>query len=447
MVAVISNSGVLMMPTSNYRARKLLTRKRAVVHGFNPFTIRLIDRETGNKQPVEKTIDTGYVHVGNSLKTAKHELAAIELQTLTDEKDRHDDQRMYRRGRRSRKRYRKPRFNNRKRNDGWFAPSIIHRAECNMAVLRRMTKVVPITDVTIEMGEFDIQVLKAIEEGKPIPQGVDYQKGERYGIETLREAVFTRDNFTCQCCGRTIKDGAILHAHHVRYRSQGGTNKMSNLITVCEQCHTPANHKPGGKLYGWEPKVKDFKGETFMTSVRWAILNTLKAEFPDINFHVTYGAKTKCIRKELDIVKSHVNDAYAMGDLHPKHRARPVVLKKKRRNNRILEKFYDAKYIDSRDGSKKSGQQLANGRSNRNHNTDTENLHKYRKAKVSKGRRSVRTKRYPIQPHDKLMYQGNIVKTSGCHCKGTRVLIDGKSVSVKKVKLKRYAGAYVNITT
>ena len=42
------------------------------------------------------------------------------------------------------------------------------------------------------MGNFDTQVLKAKEEGRPLPQGVDYQHGERYSIATLREAVFAR---------------------------------------------------------------------------------------------------------------------------------------------------------------------------------------------------------------------------------------------------------------
>lgn len=32
----------------------------------------------------------------------------------------------------------------------------------------------PVTDITLEMGNFDTRVLKAREEGKPLPQGVDY---------------------------------------------------------------------------------------------------------------------------------------------------------------------------------------------------------------------------------------------------------------------------------
>ena len=100
------------------------------------------------------------------------------------------------------------------------------------------SKYYPIQIYSIEMGQFDTQVLKAIEKGEPIPEGVDCQHGERYGIATLREAVFSRDNYTCKCCGKSVKDGVILHVHHIKYRSQGGTNRMDNLATVCHTCHS-----------------------------------------------------------------------------------------------------------------------------------------------------------------------------------------------------------------
>ena len=48
-------------------------------------------------------------------------------------------------------------------------------------------------------------------------------------------------------------------------------------------------------------------------------------------------------RRQLAIEKSHVNDAYVMGRFQPRHRATPVYKQKKRRNNRCLERFYDAK--------------------------------------------------------------------------------------------------------
>ena len=415
MVPVISKTGKKLMPTSKYRARKLLARGKAVIDRYKPFTIRLTEREDGDTQPIEIAIDTGYAHIGNSVKTEKHELSAVEVRPLADEKKRHNNRRMYRRQRRSRLRHRKPRFDNRKKKDGWLPPSIEHRKDQNLAYLKRLMEVMHITSITMEVGQFDTQILKAVEEGTPIPEGKDYQQGERYGIATLREAVFTRDGYTCQCCGRNIEDGAVLHVHHIQYRSRGGSNRMGNLITVCDKCHTPKNHKPGGKLWNWKPRVKSFAGATFMTAVRWMMYRKVREMYPDADVHITYGAETKERRRILDIPKSHVNDAFVMGVFHPKHRCRPFIFQKKRRNNRILEKFYDAKYIDSRDGSKKSGQQLFNGRTNRNHNTDTENLHKYRKEKLSSGRRSIRRQRYPIQPHDIVRYRGNDVETTGCH--------------------------------
>ena len=443
-VAVMSKTGMRLMPTSEYRARKLLKSKKATVYGYHPFTIQLTEREAGDVQPVEFCMDTGYLHIGMSVKSEKHEYLGMQVDTLTDEKQKHDSCRMYRRQRRSRKRYRQSRFNNRKRNDGWIAPSLEHKKDIHIQIISRISNVMPVTNITLEMGNFDTQVLKALEEGNPLPQGIDYQHGERYGIATLREAVFARDKYTCQCCGRTIADGAILHVHHIIYRSRGGTNRMSNLATVCDRCHTPANHKPRGKLYNWKPKIASFKGATYMTTIRWKLYNEVKSKFPDVNIHITYGAETKERRRVFDITKSHVNDAFVMGQFHPKHRSKPVCYKKKRRNNRCLEKFYDAKYIDARDGKKKSGQELFNGKINRNHKKDSENLHQYRQQKVSAGRRTIRKQHYSIQPHDIVVFNKQQFETSGCHCNGTRaiLLLQKKSVAIKKLSIYKYAGGY-----
>ena len=443
-VAVMSKTGMRLMPTSEYRARKLLKSKKATVYGYHPFTIQLTEREAGDIQPVEFCMDTGYLHIGMSVKSEKHEYLGMQVDALTDEKQKHDACRMYRRQRRGRKRYRQSRFNNRKRNDGWIAPSLEHKKDIHIQIISRISNVMPITNITLEMGNFDTQVLKALEEGNPLPQGIDYQHGERYGIATLREAVFARDKYTCQCCRRTIADGAILHVHHIIYRSRGGTNRMSNLATVCDRCHTPANHKPRGKLYNWKPKIASFKGATYMTTIRWKLYNEVKSKFPDVNIHITYGAETKERRRVFDITKSHVNDAFVMGQFHPKHRSKPVCYKKKRRNNRCLEKFYDAKYIDARDGKKKSGQELFNGKINRNHKKDSENLHQYRQQKVSAGRRTIRKQHYSIQPHDIVVFNKQQFETSGCHCNGTRaiLLLQKKSVAIKKLSIYKYAGGY-----
>ena len=451
MAAVLSSTGIRLMPTSCYRARKLIKSGKAVIHSYDPFTIRLTQRENGSTQPIEYCCDTGYQHIGISIKSARHEYAGVQVDALRDEKKHHKDTMTYRRTRRNRKtRYRKARFDNRKASKpkGWLAPSIRHRKELHLAQIQKYAKVFPITSIVFEMGEFDIQKLKAIEEGRPAPVGVEYQQGEQYGFDDVRNAVFTRDDYRCVCCGRGIKEGAILHAHHLKYRSLGGTNRMRNLVSVCEKCHTPANHQNGGLL--WELmekyKVKDFKGATFMTAVRWQMYDELKAMLPDTEIHITYGSRTKEARRLLGVKKSHINDAYCMGNFHPKHRSEHWLYTKKRRNNRILSIFYDAKYIDSRDGKKKSGQDLFSGRTKRNRELNTESLHRYRKQKVSKGRVSVRRQHYPIQPGDAVIYEGRKYVTKGVQNLGTYLKINGKVVPVRKIRIHHYAGGYIRQT-
>lgn len=451
MAAVLSSTGISLMPTSCFRARKLIESGKAMIHSYDPFTIRLTQRENGSTKPIEYCCDTGYQHIGISVKSAKHEYAGVQVDALRDEKKHHQDALTYRRTRRNRKtRYRKARFYNRKatKQKGWLAPSIRHKKELHLAQIQKYAKVFPITSIVFEMGEFDTQKLKAIEEGRPAPVGIECQQGEQYGFDDIRNAVFARDDHRCVCCGRGIEDGAILHAHHLIYQSLGGTSRMGNLVSVCEQCHTPANHQKGGLLWKLMEnyRVKDFKGATFMTAVRWQMYAELKAMFPDIKIHITYGSRTKEARRQLGVKKSHINDAYCMGNFHPKHRSEHWLYTKKRRNKRVLAKFYDAKYIDSRDGKKRSGQELFSGRTKRNRELNTENLHRYRQQKVSNGRVSVRKQHYPIQPGDTVIYEGRKYVTKGVHNLGTYVRIGGKSVPARKIRIHHYAGGYIRQT-
>ena len=87
---------------------------------------------------------------------------------------------------------------------------------------------------------------------------------------------------------------------------------------------------------------------------------------------------------------------------------------------------------------------MFNGRINRNHKKDSENLHQYRLQKIKAGKRTVRKKHYTIQPHDIIIHENRKRETSGCHCNGTGVILlpDKKSVSIKKVKIYKYAGGY-----
>ena len=454
-VAVIAASGKKLMPTNNAKARKLLKSGRAVIYKYRPvFTIQLLDRTDGEVQPVEYKCDTGYAHIGISVCSGKHEYVNAQYDLLKDETERHNDCRKYRGVRRSHKtRYRKPRFDNRHGlicKDG-FAPSVRNKRDRHIDLFEQYYGVLPVTSAVFEMGQFDTQLLKAVEEGKPLPQGEDYQHGERYGTATIREAVFTRDGYKCIICGRTpFKDHAILHVHHTGFWKGDHTNRMANLATVCEKCHTTGNHKPGGKLFGLEPKLKSFRGATFMTMVRFDMFRRLKETAPDVAFHMTYGAATKLARHSLGVKKTHSNDAYCMGEFHPKHRADFRHFVKCRRNNRVLSKFYDAKYTDLRDGSIKKGTQIGCNRTKRSvpRNND-QNERMYRGHKVSRGRYAIRKQRLPLRPGDTVFRLDThmVDHVKGARANGNIELRSGKGLSIKKLRLVKHTGGRMEVTT
>ncbi len=53
----------------------------------------------------------------------------------------------------------------------------------------------------------------------------------------IRFTVLRRDNFTCQYCGRSVQNGAILHIDHIQPKAHGGKLTLDNLITSCFDCN------------------------------------------------------------------------------------------------------------------------------------------------------------------------------------------------------------------
>ena len=57
--------------------------------------------------------------------------------------------------------------------------------------------------------------------------------------DSRRRAVYQRDNHVCQNCGAEGRPhgNVELHAHHIVPKSRGGTHDLSNLTTLCYDCH------------------------------------------------------------------------------------------------------------------------------------------------------------------------------------------------------------------
>ena len=454
MVAVLSSTKQKLMPTTEYRARHLLKQGKATIYKYRPFTIILTKRDRGDVQEIEYKCDTGYKHIGVSICSQKQELVSCEFELLGDEPERHRDQKVYRRTRRNRLRYRKARFDNRikkyKKNlvdDKYLAPSIKNKLEQHIKTFNMYYEVMPISSVVFEIGQFDIQFLQALESGSKLPESTDYQQGERYQISTLREAVFQRDNYTCKICGKSIKDGVVLRTHHIGFYKNDHSNKVKNLLTVCDKCHTPKNHQENGKLWGL-PYAKNYKDATFMNMVKWYMYNLLKDNYSNVSFNITYGALTKVKRHNLGLNKSHVNDAFVMGLFHPKKRCKTKYFKKCRRNNRILQKFYDAKYVDIRDKSVKTGKELSCNRTDRSvPRNNINNLRIYRCRKISKGKFVIRKQHYSLRPGDYIFIDNKKYKVKGINNKGVGLITENNIYkNIKSIERVIHCGGWREVS-
>ena len=313
MVYVISKNGQPLMPTENHaKVRVLLKNKKAEVINRCPFTIKLTYESTNYTQPVSLGIDAGSKTIGVSATTEKTVLYEAEVMPRNDISKLLEARREMRRSRRNRKtRHRKARFDNRKRDEGWLAPSVRQKIETHLTTVDKVIKILPVSRIRVETASFDIQKIKAIEEERPLPEGTDYQQGELLGFANLREYCFWRDNYTCQWCHG--KSGSkILHMHHWNYWNGDHTDKPSSVITLCDVCNDSKNHKKDGFLWGWKPRItKSYKDAAFMGIMRWAFYNELKERYSTLGIPVdmTYGYITKNTRIENGLPKAHHVDA------------------------------------------------------------------------------------------------------------------------------------------
>jgi len=312
MVYVKSITGQPLMPTKRHGfVRRLLQSGRAKVIQRCPFTIQLLYESGSETQPVVLGVDAGSKHVGFSACTEKEELYAEEMQPRNDVVELLSNRRQYRRSRRNRKtRYRKPRFENRvhSKHMGWLAPSVEVKIQEHITRIKRICSFLPVSKVIVETAEFDLQRLKAMEEGRPLPVGTDYQLGEMYDEYNVRQYVLKRDNYTCQCCGRhpTEKNGIRLHVHHKESRKTGG-NAPNNLITLCEDCHK-ALHEGKITLPEGKRRGRPNRDAAFMGIMRKTLLERLK-EILEVPVWETHGYITKYRREKYGILKTHTSDA------------------------------------------------------------------------------------------------------------------------------------------
>jgi 5-methylcytosine-specific restriction endonuclease McrA len=89
----------------------------------------------------------------------------------------------------------------------------------------------------------------------------DWSRGSKWISPTLRLAIYIRDRFECQCCGRDLRsahpvlnggteDGRwTIQLDHLWCHEKGGKDEPGNLVTICIWCNSKRQNKPWTKFY------------------------------------------------------------------------------------------------------------------------------------------------------------------------------------------------------
>jgi len=361
LVHIVNKHGEPLMPCSPRKARLLLKSGKATLYkgktGY--FTIQLLYGSSGYKQSVTVGVDTGSKRTPIVAVSNGKVLYAKEIILRSGNvKKQLGDRRRYRRNRRNRLRYRKPRFENRvktkcsrcginnvlkkekgkagratlcrpcqgKKGQGQkphvLMPSVKHRADSILNDIRKLSKSLPINNVIVETTSFDTQKMS-----NPNIQGEEYQRGTLFGCEVWYYLINKFGN-KCAYCGGASGDNK-LETEHVFPKSKGGTDKVSNLVPACRKC----NEDKGSKtLSQWEsllslesesklrdarlrsiPKIekqsylkKGFQYSALTQSYKNYLLDELWGMYET---RETTGAFTKWRRGQLELKKSQINDA------------------------------------------------------------------------------------------------------------------------------------------
>jgi len=334
-VFVIDKNKKPLDPTHPAKARKLLKAGRAKVFRKYPFTIIVQDLEVENcvTHNHKLKIDPGSKTTGLAILQENQVLWGAELTHRGGQiRDALTSRRQLRRGRRSRKtRYRKPRFLNRKRPEGWLPPSLQSRVDNILTWVNRLTKFCPISGISQELVRFDLQKLE-----NPEISGIEYQQGELQGYE-VREYLLEKWGRECVYCA--VKD-VPLEIEHIKPKSKGGSNRISNLTLACNECNqNKGNQEIEDFLSGKPNLLKRIQAKTknpladatAVNATCWKLYFSLQQT--GLPVETGSGGLTKFNRNQRGISKTHWLDASCVGkstaeNLKVKTR-KPLVIKAK----------------------------------------------------------------------------------------------------------------------
>jgi 5-methylcytosine-specific restriction endonuclease McrA len=301
-------------------ARKLLNTGQAAVFRRYPFTL-ILKKEVAEEVawPLRLKLDPGSKTTGLALvdDQSGEVVFAAELTHRGQQiKNTLHARRAVRRSRRQRKtRYRAPRFDNRRRPKGWLAPSLESRIATTLTWTRRLMRVCPITEISMELVKFDMQLMD-----HPEIAGIEYQQGELAGYE-VREYLLEKWGRRCAYCD--AKD-VPLQIEHLVCRARGGTDRISNVCLACEPCNRKKGTQDISVFLKRDPvrlarilaqAKAPLRDAAAVNATRWVLYDRLKTF--GLPIECGSGGLTKYNRVKLGFPKAHWTDAACVGKSTP----------------------------------------------------------------------------------------------------------------------------------
>ena len=315
------------------QARYLHSRK--VVQVFKKFTnkpIKHIKYSIG--------IDPGYITIGYAITKINSNTGLItvlvsgeftlntpkikeELETRKmwrKARRRHRRQRAKRRHKRNNSgvKFRHPRWKNRK-NKQKLNPSTRYLIDCHVNAIEKLYNRCRFDDLHIEYNKFDLHKL-----ANPLLAKWQYQFGAQVGFTNTKQYVLYRDEYVCQRCKATsdiskkgkkdkrdnkpykYKTTVNFEVHHIVPKSSGGSDHHTNLVTLCQSCHSTIHKQSNLPHFNVSNKIV-LKAASLMNTAMKYIVQRLKNDYT--NVIITYGSVTKTLRQLGNMTKTHANDA------------------------------------------------------------------------------------------------------------------------------------------
>lgn len=361
MVFVVDKHGKPLMPTTRYRHVRILLKNHLAVPISNlPFTIKLKYDVEGITQKLYLGIDPGRENIGIGVSNEKGEcIFANEVQTNNKSiKKNMDERRDHRQARRRNRRLRKqrkairdntqfskdktikedtlrttkscvskeylhsgfdepvthkcirgkePRFNNRRRPEGWLTPSARQLIQVHFRSIESVLSILPITNIVFERNVFDFQKLENVNIKK-----WQYSKGPLLGFKGYKEFIYELQHGRCLLCG-----GKINNYHHIVPKSKKGSNTVKNIAGLCDSCHNGPDgvHKNTETAETLKNKKAGLRQKYIVSLLNTVMPELVKqitefCEKKDISFSTTTGYETYEKRNNFNLPKQHYVDGY-----------------------------------------------------------------------------------------------------------------------------------------